>query len=363
MNIAVIGVGILPTHDSNGIPAFHAALRELAKAHTVTVYSFIPVLDDDQIRQRSVPFKRLPQKLQYLYLGFLFLMDHFFNRVEVIHAQSPFPAGVLARKLSKITRVPWLLSFHAGEAANMPEVPYGDLLIPFLKKINSAITQKAPMVIAMSQHQARMIQENLGYPGEVICLPRGMVVPLLKEKKRNEIPSFLHASYYQPVKDPLFILEVMKELSFLTDFQLVIAGANYPENFREKIRALRLENNIRFVGSVSHEEVLTMLGNVDFLIHTSHCEGLPMVALEAMSRGAVVCGTSVGIMADLSPGHCITTNNRDPNALALAIIDCWNNPLKYSSIRMKAWQWVSEHDMDWYIKQLTTCYHKAISLK
>jgi glycosyltransferase involved in cell wall biosynthesis len=361
MNIAVIGVGIMPTKKSDGIPAFVAALTELCKHHNVTVYSFIPVIKQHpRIRIRCVPSFRMPQKLQYLYLGVCFLVDHLAARIDIIHAQSPFPAGVLSRRLSSIFRVPWILSFHAGEAAYMPDIPYGDLVNPFLRKVNTSVTQSAPVVVAMSEHQAVMIRENLAPGNDVTVLPRGMVVPSLKRREYRDVPTFLHVSFYQPVKDPQLLLSIFKHLSKKMKFSLLIAGGNYPTSFTDEVVSLGLRDNIKILGSLPHESVLKLMDEADYLIHTSVCEALPMVALEAMSRGVAVCGTAVGIMADLSSQYCVAVEDRNGEELASRIAELHKSPQAVSELRQRAWQWVSDHDMNWYINELTKCYHKAI---
>jgi glycosyltransferase involved in cell wall biosynthesis len=364
MRIAFFGVGILPAPDSSGIPAFHAALRELSKTHEVTVYSFIPVYKSQLgLKIRCVPSKKLRQSLQYFYLGFFFILDHVSRRFDIVHAQSPFPSGVIARILCKIFRLPWLLSFHAGEAVYMPEIPYGDLVNPFLKRINTQITQQAPTLVAMSHHQADMIKKNLEVNKSITVLPRGIVVPNIKPKVFKDDWTFLHVSYNQPVKNTTLLLNTFKLLSEQINCHLFIAGANYQGDFFNLIKQFNLQERVTLLGAVDHPEVLSKMDSSDFLIHTSICEALPMVALEAMSRGVVVCGTRVGIMADLSPEFCITVEDNDASSLATEIIRICEKPDDYIAIRIKAWQWVRDHDMDWYIKELLACYQKTIAQK
>jgi glycosyltransferase involved in cell wall biosynthesis len=87
---------------------------------------------------------------------------------------------------------------------------------------------------------------------------------------------------------------------------------------------------------------------------------LPMVALEAMTRGVVVCGTAVGIMADLSPKYCLAVDGRTGRELAERIIELQSSPQAVNELRLRAWQWVNDHDLDWYKNELTKCYQKAI---
>jgi glycosyltransferase involved in cell wall biosynthesis len=173
----------------------------------------------------------------------------------------------------------------------------------------------------------------------------------------------LHVSYHQPVKNATLLLNTFRLLCDQINCRLLIVGANYRGDFLNLIKEFNLQDRVMLLGAVDHPEVLSQMESSDFLIHTSICEALPMVALEAMSRGVVVCGTRVGIMADLSPEFCITVEDNDASSLATKIVRICKRPDDYLTIRIKAWQWVKDHDMDWYIKELLVCYQKAIAQK
>lgn len=357
MNIAVIGVGILPTASTNGIPAFHAALRELAKTNRVTVYSFIPILKNEpNIRVRCVSSRRTPQRLQYLILAMLFLADHWATRYDIIHAQSPFPAGVLANRLARYLRIPWVLSFHAGEAAHMPEVPYGDLLNPDLKTINTRVTRSARFIMAMSIHQAEMIRINFEVNRPIIVLPRGVVASPLPSKTLSVPWKFIHVSYHQPVKGSDMLLETFAYVCERIPCELRIVGGNYGDVFKNKLADAGLEDKVVMEGILSHDETIACIERSDFLIHTSFCEGLPMVALEAMAHGTVVCGTAVGVMCDLSPSCCLTVKSRDPIELGDKIMELCRDHEAYMAIRENAWKWTASHDINWYVGELFNRY-------
>jgi glycosyltransferase involved in cell wall biosynthesis len=361
MRIAIIGVGILAGKGSQGIPAFHAAINELSKQHSVVVYSFIPIRGKlANVKIRSVPFQRMPQKLQYVYLGARFLMDHLQRRHDVIHAQSPFPAGVMARFFRRYFSIPWVLSFHAGEAAYMPEVPYGDLLNPFLRKVNTEVSNDAQLITCMSGHQQQMIRRNLSPSASIKVLPRGIVMSSLREKQLRSPYIFLHVSYYQPVKGLDMLLQTFKSLVSKVDCKLIIAGRNYGEEVDAMIDSLGLTDHITIKGPLANADVTNEMSNADFLLHTSFCEGLPMVAIEAMAHGVVVCGTHTGIMADLAPDKCLTVHDRNPELLADQILKLARNEALYFEVRKKAWQWCSDHDMKWYIAELLKCYQLVV---
>ena len=366
-HLAVIGVGIVGTGKHNeGIPAFVQALQVLSKEYRITVYSFIPVNKQNvssDIRVRCVPFANMPIRLCYMYLGVIFFLDHLRKRIDLVHAQSPFPAGVLAFYIRRIFNIPWLLSFHATEAVYMPERNFGDLMNRSLAKKSIAIAQHADAIMTMSKFQVDDIRKNLAVTKSIQVLPRGIEVPAL-ESKRLRLPlQFIHISYYQPVKDHATLLKTIARVNRHVDFELKIIGDNYGQEFENQIRTLAPGVKINVIGPLPHRQIIDELKKADLLIHTSFYEGLPMVALEAMAHGVVVCGTHVGIMADLSGKGCVTAPVGDDERLADAIIGIANAPDKFSSCRTQAHQWVKAHDMNGYISELKKCYDNLIGRK
>jgi glycosyltransferase involved in cell wall biosynthesis len=59
-------------------------------------------------------------------------------------------------------------------------------------------------------------------------------------------------------------------------------------------KKLNLNNNIQFIGLMSHKEVLDLLKTLSLYVHPSFKEGLPRALLEAMSMGCPVLGSTNG---------------------------------------------------------------------
>ena len=357
-SLAIIGVGIIgSSRYSDGIPAFVQALQRLTQHYSITVYSFIPV-DKSRaplgVRVRFIPWK-IHLRLQYVLLGILFSWDHLRVSYNVIHAQSPFPAGVLSSWLGRLYGIPWLLSYHAGEAAAIPEIPFGDLLRRSLKRISVNVSKQANMVMAMSEFQAVDIRKNLQI-NTVHILPRGIVVPPFEKRELSSPIRFIHISSYHPVKDHDTLLKTYALIAKKINSSLLIVGDNYGEEFQDRLNTLQLSDRVKFTGTTPHSQLAEKYHGAHILLHTSHYEGLPMVALEAMAHGVLVCGTRVGIMADLSGKCCVTVLPGDFEGLAAETLRLVEQPEEFYKIQRKAYQWVKDHDMDWYIRELKKHY-------
>lgn len=363
-HIAIIGVGMLRHRTHRGIPAMELAFIELIKHYRLTLYSFIPVDKSAApvgMTVRCVPFRGIPQKLQYIWLGVLLLWDHFRDPFSLVQTQSPFPGGVLAHFIKKYCKVPWLLSFHAGEAECMPDVPYGDLLHPILSRENPYWSPKADALLALSQCQAERIRWNLKLKQRMYVIPRGIFPGKWIDRKLVTPIEIIFISRYQPVKDIDTLLQTIALLKDQLQFKVHVVGEDYGVSFFEKLEKYAVADNIVFHGSVSYEQIPILLGRVHILVHTSRSEGVGMVILEAMAYGVAVCSTHVGIAADLSRlGCCYTVDPGDASALASAVLKLIENSEEYEAMRKRAYNYVKSHDMNWYIKTLSTCYEEVM---
>lgn len=70
-------------------------------------------------------------------------------------------------------------------------------------------------------------------------------------------------------------------------------------------------DNIKFLGSIPHDEVIKWLDNIDIYMQPSLTEGLPRGLIEAMSRGLPCIGSDVGGIPELLEEEFIFTNNRN----------------------------------------------------
>jgi len=111
--------------------------------------------------------------------------------------------------------------------------------------------------------------------------------------------------------------------------ELWLAGeGNLRRDLTKMVNCLRLADSVRFMGTVTHDELLgayaagkisaVVLASVD-LGNGCH-EGIPVALVEAMSYAVPVIGTSTGGIPELLvPGTGLLISPEDPDAIADAI--------------------------------------------
>lgn len=114
--------------------------------------------------------------------------------------------------------------------------------------------------------------------------------PQLREKMRKELNLedrlvIGHAGRFSYPKNHEFLLDTFHAvLKKRPDALLLLAGkGELEQKIREKVGALRMGNNVRFLGSRS--DLPAIYQALDVLVMPSHYEGIPMVGVEAQFAG------------------------------------------------------------------------------
>ena len=94
----------------------------------------------------------------------------------------------------------------------------------------------------------------------------------------------------------------------------------YERDYGEQLRELvgdDLREHVRFVGPMSHEDVISHIAAADLLVNPSYSESFGMTLVEAMACGTPVVATRVGGMQEIVTDDCgVLVDRDDPVALA-----------------------------------------------
>jgi glycosyltransferase involved in cell wall biosynthesis len=122
----------------------------------------------------------------------------------------------------------------------------------------------------------------------------------------NSTKHILFAARLDPVKRPLLVADIAKELSKLRpqrDFRFDIAGDG-PEKdrFDRRVRKLGLEGTFDFRGHVA--DLAPLYAAADVVILPSRSEGVPLVVLEALASSRCVVASNVGAIHEVLDSSC-----------------------------------------------------------
>ena len=134
-------------------------------------------------------------------------------------------------------------------------------------------------------------------------------------KNKTKMIDFIGVGSLIPIKNYSLFVEVIYELNKTNSVSAVIIGEG--EEFKmlsQKIKDLNPdqsgENEIKLLGLLNNEQVLSYLAQSKILLHTSNHEGFGMVFAEALQQEVMVVSTPVGSIFE-SPNVMLANNKNN----------------------------------------------------
>jgi len=370
--IAIIVPGGVGETPEGGKPLAPLAnlLARIAKEFEVTVYSLSRVLPAAPLsggpvfRLRAVPGRHgdpLPARMARL--AGLLLKDHFTERYCLVHGFWAFPAGFLAVMLGKLLRIPSIVSLQGGEAACVPQIRYGNMFHPRLKKITLWTCRRAGELTALTRFQEQELR-RFGLEREGIrIIPYGAEAQFYPPGEKKLLPPyrFLHVGNLTEVKDQPTLLRTFARVSREAACELRIVGPDYLNGELQSLAAeLGIAGKVAFTGHLSHAELPAHYQWAQALLHTSYYEGQGIVIAEAAAAGVAIAGTAVGLIADLGESCAVAAPVGDDKMLAEKLLFLLRRPEEWENIRRNAREWALQHDAEWTAGEFLTLYQRAL---
>lgn len=132
-----------------------------------------------------------------------------------------------------------------------------------------------------------------------------------------------------------YVIKALKRLEDMgyTNFEYQLVGNGDNSYLNRIVKKYRLDGKIKFLGSLSHNEVFKWLDNIDIYAQPSKTEGLPRAVIEAMSRGLPAIGSDAGGIPELLEEDFIFSSNMNVKEIANIILKFDKNTLLKQSIR------------------------------
>jgi glycosyltransferase involved in cell wall biosynthesis len=222
-----------------------------------------------------------------------------FPKHTVIHAHGmylPAPAGVVARKVSEIWNVPYVVTLHGSDVnLNMARRDVRDIYLETLENaarcifVSRALLEKA---------------KSFGYSGQnATVIPNGydpdVFKPMDKNTVRKELGIYKENTHYVgfvgnliPIKRADKLPEIFRKIAKeLPNTRFLIVGNGV---LRDKILKEMEGLDVIFAGRVPQVEVARCMNAMDVMMLPSREEGFGAVVIEAQACGTCVIGSSNG---------------------------------------------------------------------
>ncbi|KIX84466.1 glycosyltransferase family 4 protein [Thermus filiformis] len=245
-------------------------------------------------------------------------------RADHIHVHWAATTASMAMVASAVSGVPWSLTAHRWDIVE-----------------NNLLRKKAEQACffrCISEKTKAMALERGVPPEKALILHLGIRLPEapVVDRPPGERKGFvvLCPAAFIERKGHRYLVEALRILP--DPIALWLAGeGELKAEIQERVARLGLEGRVRFLGFLSHEELLSLyrerrvdlvaLSSVD--LGDGLNEGIPVALMEAMSYGIPVVSTRTGGIPELlRDGAGVLVPDKDPGALAEAIHAFYLNP-------------------------------------
>ncbi len=289
-------------------------VRTLASlGHRVLVYTYQPIVTknrgagverDGNVEIRRVAwirfdlFHKLEHRplLQMLYLApYLLLRASLFllprrRRFDIIHAAG-FNAALVARVLSKLSGIPYVVSTHStyGLRAGSPVSARIAWILRGARRVLAVSSESAGELAAIGVPRERIVTHTTW-----VDLERFRPVPRAEARRALHIPEeAFTAAFVGRLKEVKGIRLLLRAAELRPDIHFLFVGTG---NLEDDVKAAAARRaNVHFAGYRANADLSPCYSAADAFVLPSAREGFPRVAVEALA-----CGTPV-VLPDM-PG-------------------------------------------------------------
>ncbi|HLC92846.1 MAG TPA: glycosyltransferase family 4 protein [archaeon] len=161
----------------------------------------------------------------------------------------------------------------------------GMLKSVYFRVVQGIVLNFADAVIAVSKNDYELFSKICG---KTALIENGIDLSGISaaQKRRN---TFLFVGRFSRNKRVENMLEAFSRLQN-RKFELLIAGVDWEnllESYKEKVKALGIEKNVRFVIGPSKDELRALYAGSEFFVSASRYEGFGLALVEGMAHGCI----------------------------------------------------------------------------
>jgi len=232
--------------------------------------------------------------------------------------------------------------------------------------------EKADLVTSLAKFVEKPLIALGAKPNQIVTTPLGVDKTLLEQNSQQkeinitrQVPIIISTRFLEPTYNVVLLIRALPYI--LSKNQaikcLIIGGGTQMEKLRKLAKNLKLENNIEFLGTLDHDELIRYLKMADIFISTSLSDINNVSLNEAMACGLFPVCTDIPAnrewIDDGINGFLVPTNS--PTKLAQKILEAWQNKQLIDTARKINWEIIQKRALwDNNMKKIEDSYYKLL---
>ncbi len=316
MRILILNYEFPPLGGGGGVACYQIA-KELAKNHQVdyltTAFKGSPkfeVIEGINVHRVAVFGRKKLSTATFLSMLTFFpasLMKgielHKTKQYDIINAHFVIPSGPSGMVLSKLFKIPLVMSIHGGDIYD-PSKKWSPHRHFVLRRIITWLLNKSDKVTAQSNNTKYNANKYYPINKEITVIPLGFPVPAFKKTTRKELnlseEEIILISVGRLVKRKgyEYAIQAVSKLPHQYLKYLIIGDGPEEKNLKDLAKRLGAEDKVKFLGFVTEEKKFQFLSVSDIYVLSSLHEGFGICLLEAMYCGLPIVSTDNGGQID-----------------------------------------------------------------
>ena len=240
-------------------------------------------------------------KIPFFMLGEFFALKKQIkeNRPDVIHAHWIIPQGFIAAICKKLYGAEYVVTSHGSDIMGLKGFTW-------MKRFALSNAKKVTVVSKFLKEEIKKIDSGI----RVEVIPMGVDTELFNSIKRTPMIKrqyevkgklLLYVGRLAPEKGIDLLIDAMPEVvKEYPDIKLLVIGdGTLREDLEGRVKELKIDQNVIFVGWVDNRDLPKYYATADVFVCPSRREGLGLTFVEAGLCGCWLIGTNEGGISDV----------------------------------------------------------------
>lgn len=234
------------------------------------------------------------------------------------------------------------------------------------KPIEHFVYDKYDKVICITDEIKDIYQNYLGLPNKLVTINNGIDINKINTSQAytksdlgyaEDEKLLIMVARFEDQKDQDTLIKSLVHLP--TQYKLLLVGAGKRrKELEDLVSKLNLSERVNFLGQ--RMDVYKLIKSADFVVLSSHFEGLSLSSVEGLASGKPFIASDVPGLTEIVKDAGILFKRGDEKQLANIILSFENNKEFYDSIVVKCLERANKYDISKMVNKYIELYHSIL---